>query len=310
MARFILIAVLIFIFPNVIYADTDSEIKNIKKQIKEIQQTYLENNKDMAGAISKAEGLVNESTQLQGKIETNTHLIETSQKENLRFLQELEQRITAIEQRMSIVSHQVSNALSKIAPKDIAEGNLYQKALDNVSQARYLQALSNFKSFTKKYPKSKFIPDAKFWIGECHSSLREYKLSIKAFQKFIDKYPKNENVPAAIFKQGFAFEELDYKEDAKLFYNKTIKEYPKSKWSIQAKQRLENLKSNNMKNTTKQNSDIKTSYPKKTVQQKKKSNIKENKITAIEDGDKRMMKPKDTKQQKGWSVPNIPQGGF
>lgn len=112
-------------------------------------------------------------------------------------------------------------------PKEDTEG-VYQIAYNTFKKKEYPTALKQFEAFLSAYPKSEYVDNAQYWIGECYFQQGDYERAIVEYEKVIKKYPKGDKVPSALLKQGFAFLDLGDREDAKLLFNKVIKEYPQS----------------------------------------------------------------------------------
>lgn len=220
---------------------TEERLSDLEKRLSSVQQTYLTNNADIASAIARSESIQQEFSSVKGAMETNKYLIDAQRQEMMRRMQELEHRLQSIEDRLEIFSVQINQAIGKVSPQAADEGSLYQKALSKANQGEYLSAVADFQTFLKKYPKSTFAPNAKYWIGECYFSMKDFKRSIKEFQLFIEANPRNEKVPAAVLKQGSSFYELGMLDDAKVFFEKVVKDYPRTSEASQAQAKLDRI---------------------------------------------------------------------
>jgi tol-pal system protein YbgF len=119
----------------------------------------------------------------------------------------------------------------------------YEVALRLMDKKDYKAAITRFKDFIKKYPKSRLANNAQYWIGECHYALREFDQAIVEFDAVRRKYPQGDKVPAALLKQGFAFAELGEKVNARLVLQELVEKYPQSQEAARAKTRLKALES-------------------------------------------------------------------
>lgn len=247
--------------------DNDAEFKRVQQQIAIMEKTRTSNNAQIASALSQFGTLQDEFGALKGQIQTNKHLINSQYQDVGKRLTDLDHRIQSIEDRLQIFSTQLSKALGKVAPKAAAEGDLYQKGLDQVENSRYLEAAASFETFVKKYPKSQFTQSAKFWIAECFYSMRDYQRAIKEFQNCIETYPRSEKVPDAVLKQGNSFYELGMLEEAKAFYDQVIAKYPSSSAAATAKDRLARIESR--KSQAKGPAGDAGSYPVQTIEQQR-----------------------------------------
>jgi tol-pal system protein YbgF len=107
----------------------------------------------------------------------------------------------------------------------------------------YRLAITRFKEFLQKHPKSKLANNAQYWIGESHYALREFDQAILEFDAVRSRYPQADKVPAALLKQGFAFAELGEKVNARLILQEVVEKYAQSPEAAQAKQKLRALES-------------------------------------------------------------------
>lgn len=260
--------VLILLTSTALAAKTPEErIGSLEQQIQTIQNTYMSNNASVASAIASSQTVRDEWTSIRGEVESNRHLIKSQYGELSRQIAELDHRIQSIEDRLTIFSSQLSKALGKVSPQVAAEGDLYQKGLDLVNEAKYLEAAAAFESFLRNYPKSSFAASAEAWVGECFYSMRDYQRAIKEYQRFLDDYPRDKNVSTAVLKQGNSFYELGMLEEAKAFYQKVIQSYPSSGAAAESQAKLELIK-NREQNASGAPAGQFGSYPAETLEQR------------------------------------------
>jgi tol-pal system protein YbgF len=119
----------------------------------------------------------------------------------------------------------------------------YEQGWQALERRDYRVAISRFKDFLKKHPKSNLADNAQYWIGESHYGLREFDQAIIEFDAVRRRYPQGEKVPAALLKQGYAFAELGEKLNARLLLQEVIEKYPDAQEAAQAKLRLKSLES-------------------------------------------------------------------
>lgn len=249
-------------------ARADSTVQRLdalEKKITQMEQTYLTNNQDVASAVARAEALSRESTELQGAIQTNQHLIETQWQETQKLYQDLDLRLEALEERLSLLSVQISDALRKVDPKVAAEGDAYQSGLDKIQSNNYLEAIAQFNAFLKKYPKSSLASMAQYWIAESYTALRDWQRAIKEYQKVIDKYPKHEKTRQALLGQGTCFVELGMVDEAEVFFQKVNELFPKTTEAHQALEEIKKLADRRAQAAQGEKIENMTSYPEATL---------------------------------------------
>jgi outer membrane protein assembly factor BamD len=63
---------------------------------------------------------------------------------------------------------------------------------------KYKQAIQEFEKLVRYFPKSKYAPEAQFYIGQAYEKLGDYYRAFKAYQKIIDTYPYTARVDEVI----------------------------------------------------------------------------------------------------------------
>ena len=119
----------------------------------------------------------------------------------------------------------------------------YEIAWHALEARDYRLAISRFKDFLMRHPKSNLADNAQYWIGESHYGLREFDQAIIEFDAVRRRYPQGEKVPAALLKQGYAFAELGEKLNARLLLQEVVEKYPDTPEAAKAKVRLKTIAS-------------------------------------------------------------------
>lgn len=250
-------------------ATPEERIANLERQISSLQKTYASNNAETASAVSRIGAFHDEFNSIKGQMEAVSHQMKSQRDESMRLIVDLQNRVQAIEDRMAIFSAELTSALEKVAPAVAAEADLYQKGLSLADSSKYLEAASVFESFIQKYPKSQFVPGARFWVGNCFFSIRDYKRAIKEYQDFVEKHPRDPKVPEAILKQGSSFYELGMLDEARPFYEKVISSYPGSQAAAQAKAKLSRVDERKAGGAAGPETGGASSYPGETIEQQR-----------------------------------------
>lgn len=219
----------------------EERVQALEQQIQALQRTYMANNADTASAVERVRAMSDEFNAIKGQVEANTQILRSQHEELMRLIQDLQSRVSTIEDRMGVFSSQVTSAIGQVNPQAGAEAQVYQQAMDMATSGRYLEAAAGFESFLQKYPKSQFAPTARFWVAESFFLSRDYKRAIKEYQVFVEKYPKDAKVADAILKQGNSFYELGMVDEARAFYDKLLQSYPKSKEAQQARGKINRI---------------------------------------------------------------------
>ncbi|MDY6972426.1 MAG: tol-pal system protein YbgF [Thermodesulfobacteriota bacterium] len=229
-----------------------------------------ENQAEMGAEI---DGMRGQMQDLSGRVEDNRQLVrraverDTIEQDIMRAaLPDLNLRVTKLETNsrqvhgylgLELISEILESGPESqspepdLAPQDAPgiaetavspEEELYNSILAVYKEGRYEQAISDFKSFLKRYPGSALADNAQFWIGECYMSLKHYEQAILAYQEVIKNHPKGNKVPNAMLRQAIAFYEIDDKTSSRLLLKKIVKKYPDSSEATIAKTRLKTIK--------------------------------------------------------------------
>ncbi len=127
-------------------------------------------------------------------------------------------------------------------PEVSSEQQIYERSVALYREEKYEEAISGFKNFVAKYPKSELADNALFWEGESHMALKQYEQAILTFQLVIKNYPKGNKVPNALLRQALAFYEINDKTSSKLLLKKLISQFPKSNEAKIAEGKLKTMK--------------------------------------------------------------------
>jgi len=124
----------------------------------------------------------------------------------------------------------------------LSDKAFYDKTLKTYKEGKYEEAVTGFKNFIKKYPKSDLADNAQFWTGESYMALKQYEQAILAYQGVIKKYPKGNKVPNAMLRQALAFYEIKDKKSSRILLKRIMKKYPGSNEAKIAKAKLKIIK--------------------------------------------------------------------
>jgi tol-pal system protein YbgF len=121
------------------------------------------------------------------------------------------------------------------------EQELYAVAKKMFDEGDKANARSRFEELIKKYPKSEYAGNARFWIADSYYSEKWFEKAILEYQKVLENYPNSNKVAASRLKQGYAFAELGEKANARLILNELLKKHPDSNEAKLAKEKLKSL---------------------------------------------------------------------
>lgn len=230
---------------------TQAELRTVRQDQKQVRGLLADNQVAVDNLRRRVDGLRAEIDELRGGGGGGQGGAQME-----RTAAALEARIAALEQQMSLGAPvpgvpEVGGTPAAGAPpgavgdeaalSDPAVDQTYRDAYKLMRDGNYTEAVSRFREFLRRNPKSAYADDAQYWIGECYYGLKDYNQSILALNDVLTKYPKSEKVPAALLRQASAFADLGYKVDARLILQKLVSEHPGTREAEQARQELQKL---------------------------------------------------------------------
>ncbi|TXT35738.1 MAG: hypothetical protein FD135_4727 [Comamonadaceae bacterium] len=123
-----------------------------------------------------------------------------------------------------------------------AEKRDFENALGVFRKGDFVTAQNLFVSFVGRYPVSKYVSSALFWLGNAQYASRDYKEAIINFRALIARDPDHLRTPEAVLSVANCQLELKDSKGARKTLTDLIKAYPQSEAAVAAKERLTTLK--------------------------------------------------------------------
>lgn len=186
---------------------------------------------------------------LQGQIET----LRTEQS-NLRGQNEQLLRDAAeLQRRQKDIAQGVDARLKQFEPlkvavdgqefqADPAEKRDFEAALAVFRSGKFPDAAAAFSAFVRQYPRSGYVPSARFWLGNAQYATREYKEAIGNFKAMLADAPNHARAPEAALSIANCQIELKDARAARKTLEDLVRTYPQSEAAGAAKERLSRLK--------------------------------------------------------------------
>jgi tol-pal system protein YbgF len=121
-----------------------------------------------------------------------------------------------------------------VPQKDISLA-LFDAGVNAYNSRNYTEAQRSFNDFLKNYPSHNLVPEAQFYLAECHFQRNQFADAALAYDTVIKKYPSSSSAPGAYLKQGICFSKLNQKPAANARMQELVKKYPKSPEAARAK---------------------------------------------------------------------------
>jgi TolA-binding protein len=102
----------------------------------------------------------------------------------------------------------------------------FYNALSLFSQAKYPEALKQFKHILDQGGDDEYAAKSEYEIGRCLFSLKDYDRCIAHYTSMIQRYPKHPDLVEALFYVGSSYEKKNVIPKAKGFYSKILSMAP------------------------------------------------------------------------------------
>ncbi len=140
------------------------------------------------------------------------------------------------------LSRQADSAPKSAPPKSQGQGDLldlYQDSLAKYRAGNYAEAMAGFQSFLDAGPRTDYIDNALYWIGECHYGLSDYSRAVSYFQRILDEIPNGSKAADAMLKMSLAYDRMGQGENAVELLTRLTKQHPTTNSGKLAAKRLE-----------------------------------------------------------------------
>lgn len=198
--------------------------------------------------VSQIQALREENARLRGQVETLNYELESAKKRQQDFYVDLDGRLRKLETAPVPAAADAKpgedelTAASDPAKKPVsdpaAESRDYEAALNLFRANKIKEAAAAFEAFTKTHPDSTLTPNAQYWLGNAHYSLRDCKKAIDAHKVVVAKWPQHPKAPDSLINIATCQQELGDAKGAKLTFETVLSKYPDSSAAATAKQRL------------------------------------------------------------------------
>ena len=125
---------------------------------------------------------------------------------------------------------------------DADEKRDFEAALAVFRAGKFADAKTAFAGFVRQYPRSGYLPSARFWLGNAQYAAREYKEAIGNFKMLLSEAPGHARAPEAALSIANCQIELKETRTARKTLEDLLRDYPQSEAAVAAKERLSRLR--------------------------------------------------------------------
>ena len=250
----------LFLTPFVanVYAADDVSMMNLKQRLERLER--LTSSEVLIQQSQQLDSMREEISALRQDIELQNYELETIKQRQRSLYLDMDRRLQGLEvgnngamgvsgNTMPVpppTSGRPTNAGTHANNVD-ANANMngkedYSKAFGYLKEGRYSKSISEFETFIKNYPDSKFSDNAQYWLGEANYVSRNYKKALNEFQKLIANFPDSSKISGARLKIGYTYFELKNWPAASKSLQQVITLYPNTTVAKKANDRLQRMK--------------------------------------------------------------------
>lgn len=181
---------------------------------------------------------------LRGQVETQSHDI-AQMKQTMALLVMQVNKLTAgaslVTAKNEPVAAKIKAGSKTVDATQTTDFKAYKAAYDLIGAKEYSKASVALAAFVAKYPKSAYVSDARYWLGELYTVQGQADKATQQFRQVIaDKNALYR--PDAMRELGIIFLANGDSAHAKQTFQKLINDYPGTVAAKQAKQQLSKMK--------------------------------------------------------------------
>ena len=212
------------------------QIKDLTLQLNERLDTV---SKGQFELLNQIQALHEDNARLRGRVETLEYELDSAKKRQQDFYIDLDGRLRKLEPQTA-APEEGKPAGETGAPKKAdpaAEARDYEAALNLFKANKLKEAAAAFEAFGKNHPDSSLAPNAQYWLGNAHYSLRDCKKAIEVQRVVVAKWPQHPKAPDALANIVTCQQELGDAKGAKATTDTLLAKYPDSPAAQAAKKR-------------------------------------------------------------------------
>jgi len=239
----------------VVTMSVDADNLTLEQRIMRMEN-LLVNQSEQAQKIDQMRA---ELTDMREMLEKQSYEMEQIKQRQRNLYQDMDRRLsdlesgkqtaggeTPISPPMSDVAPPVSAGVPAVAAADASadpDGKAaYDKAFGLLKDGRYAPAITEFRSFIQRYPQSKFLDNAQYWLAEACYVSRDYPTALKEFQKILTHYKESGKLQGAELKIGYTYYEMQDWVKARTTLESVKARYPNTNIAAKAEERLQRMK--------------------------------------------------------------------
>lgn len=118
----------------------------------------------------------------------------------------------------------------------------FDKAFGLLKDGRYAQSITELKNFMQRYPQSKLMDNAQYWLAQACYVSRDYPAALKEFQKILANHKDSDKLQEAELKVGYTYYEMQDWAKARTTLESVKSRYSNTTVAAKAEERLQRMK--------------------------------------------------------------------
>ncbi|MDX7997685.1 cell division protein CpoB [Xenorhabdus sp. Reich] len=110
-----------------------------------------------------------------------------------------------------------------------------------INTKEYDKAIAAFQNFVKSYPKSKYLSNTNYWLGQLNYNKGKKDDAAYYFATVVKDFPKSQKSSDSLYKIGLIMQEKGQKDKAKAVYQQVVKQYSGSSAAKMAEKKLSGM---------------------------------------------------------------------
>ena len=139
------------------------------------------------------------------------------------------------EERLSAMEKDIRDLKALLEASKHPPKSLLETGLEKFRAGRFAEAMADMKSYLASSPDPALADDAYYWIGESLYAQGKYEDAVIQYDTVSKKYPKGDKVPDALLKQGMSFYKMEDSETGNLVLERLVHGYPNTDAAAKAK---------------------------------------------------------------------------
>jgi len=197
------------------------------------------------------------NARLDSLLAAQNDLMQTLRADFKSSLTEIDERLSASENKLDDLSYFFSQSLKKLeAPRpnpqvdtvskknsnppsiQVSPRELYETAYLDLTKGKYDLAISGFAEFLKNFPNSELADNSQYWLAQSYYAKGDFAAAIPQYKKLTEVYPHSDKISDSLYKLGLCYQAIKNSAQANKYFKEVVEKYPSSTEAKLAREKL------------------------------------------------------------------------